>query len=263
MRVAAFLNIHANPDLVCDTVDSIKTHMTNEVLMVVDGASTAFNDIRLPAPYIKGFKHACPRAPYRNVALGLKHVTETYDADWYCYLDSDALVASDRFKQNLKMADEKEIWMLGNDGAVNEVNIPIVEAIIDRKMTKGYYLLGCMLFFSRKFIDRMKEINFLDRFLAATNSFTQGFMAGYDGYDLSEHLYPTLARELGGNIGVFASYTPGRWHGSFEYFPCRFRPELDGETENFPNGSIFHPLKDFNHPIRVHHRNKRKALNEK
>jgi hypothetical protein len=262
MRVATFLNIHANPELVMDTVESIQAHMTNDILLVIDGASNAFVDVKLPAPYIKGFKHGFPRAPYRNVALGLKHLTEMYDSDWYCYMDYDALVASDRFKHNLKMADEQNIWMLGNDGAVNEVKIPIVEAIIGKKITKGYYLLGCMLFFNRKFIDRLKEIKFLDRFLNATNSFSQGFMPGYDGYDVSEHMYPTLAREMGGNIGVFATYTPGRWHGSYEYFPCRFRPELT-EAEDFPNASILHPLKDFNNPIRVKHRNKRKERNEK
>lgn len=261
MRVATFLNIHANPDLVFDTIDSIKTHMTNDILAVVDGASSAFTDVKIPVPYIKGFKHGFPRAPYRNVALGLKNLTEMYDSDWYCYLDYDALVASERFKQNLQMADDKGIWMLGNDGAVNEVQIPLVDAILGWKMTKGYYLLGCMLFFSRKFIDKLKEINFLDRFLTATNSFSQGFMPGYDGYDVSEHMYSTLARELGGNIGVFASYTPGRWHGSYEYFPCRFRPELT-EDENFPDASILHPLKNYDNPIRVLHRNKRKERNE-
>jgi hypothetical protein len=262
MRVATLLNIHANPDLVLDTVDSIQAHMTKDILLVIDGASDKFNDVKLPVPYMKGFKHNFPRAPYRNLALGLKGLTEMYDADWYCYLDYDALVASDRFKQNLRMADEQNIWMLGNDGAVNEVNIPVVEALLGKRMTKGYYLLGCMLFFSRKFIDRLNEIKFLDKFLSATNSFSQGFMPGYDGYDVSEHMYPTLARELGGNIGVFATYTPGRWHGSYEYFPCRFRPELT-ENEDFPKASILHPLKDYNNPIRVKYRNKRKETNVK
>ncbi len=107
-------------------------------------------------------------------------------------------------------------------------------------------------------MSKLQEINFFEKFLTLTSGFGNGFFPFYSGYDLSEHMYPTLCRHFGGNIGVFASYDKNEWHGRGDIFPMRWRPEIDFETENFPEASIFHPLKDLNHPIRVHHREKRK-----
>lgn len=261
MEIACVLNVHSQPELIRDTIDSISTFMTEKILVVVDGAAWPnLKNEPFAAAKLEGFYHNVPKSPYRNVALALQNLSDTYpQVDWYCYCEADVLFASERFKINLKMAEEKDVWMLGNDGHISDEALPLIQAMLEQQFKSSYYLLGCCMFFHKKFIDKLKEINFFDRFLMLTNSFEGGFFPFYSSYDLSEHLYPTLCRHFGGNIGVFATYDhEGKWHGAFEYFPVRWRPELNPETENFPNPSILHPLKDVNHPIRVLQREKRK-----
>ena len=262
MKIATVLNVHADPKCIIDTLDSIFTYMTEDVIVVVDGAKWAdFKDVDLPVTTLSGFRHGCFKAPYRNVALGLKSVTEMYPThDWYCYIEYDALVASSRFKENLKMADEKDVWMLGNDGHVDDKEMPLIESLVGGKFKSIYYLIGCCQFFGKKFIDKLRGINFFERFLHLTNDFSAGYFPKYEGYDISEHMYPTLCRHFGGNVGVFATYDYGKhdWHGAYEYFPIRWKPELDPESDSFPHASIMHPLKEFDHPFRKEHRERRK-----
>lgn len=259
MEISVVLNVHSDPCLVIDTLESISAHVSQKILTIVDGASwQKFKNFSLPVPKMEGFVHGVPKSPYRNVALGIKTLTEMHpESDWYCYCEEDVLFGSDRFKHNLKMAVDRGIWMMGNDGHVDQLGMPLIQALIGQNLNNCYYLLGCCLFFHRDFISKLNEINFFDRFLNLTNGFQEGFFPFYGGYDLSEHMYPSLCRHMGGNIGVFASYTNSEWHGSYQYFPCRFRPELDPITENFPEASIMHPIKDLNNPIRVYHREKR------
>jgi len=258
MEIAAVLNVHSNPDLIIDTLSSIFTHMTRNVLVVVDGVSwDDFKDVKLPAAKMCGFKHGVSKSPYRNVALGLYMMTERWpDADWYCYTEYDVLFTSSRFRHSLILADQMDVWMLGSDGHVDDKEMKLVESLVGGKLAKCYYLLGCCQFFHKKFIHKLKEINFFERFLSLTNEFPAGYFPNYEGYDISEHLYPTLARHFGGNIGVFATWDAegDRWHGAHEYYPIRWRPELDPDTENFPKASIMHPIKEFLHPIREFHR---------
>ena len=261
MEIAVALNVHGKPDVVRDTIDSIKTHVTDKILVVIDGAAwEKLKDEQFDACKIEGFYHNVIKAPYRNVALALQTLADTYsDVNWYCYTEYDTLFASDRFKFNLKIAEEKGVWMLGNDGHVANERLPLIQAMFKETFKSPYYLLGSCLFFHKNFIIKLKEINFFERFLNLTNSFKDGFFPYYRGYDLSEHLYPTICRHLGGNIGVFAHYDyDGKWHGAYEYFPVRWRPEIDPDKENFPQASIIHPLKDYSHPIRVLHRERRK-----
>lgn len=259
MEIATLLNVHSHPDAILDTIDSIQTFVGDKILVLIDGAKwKEFEAVPLPVPKLEGFYHNKPKSPYRNVALGLSTLVDTYDADWYLYCEYDVLFTSPRFRSNLKMAEEKGVWMLGNDGHVDDVNMPLIQALIGEPLKGAYYLLGCCQFFHRDYMDKLRSINFFDRLLNMTCSFTDGFFPYYNGYDLSEHMYPTLCRHFGGNVGVFASYDEnGKWHGAYEYFPCRWRPELDFETENFPDASIMHPLKTYDHPIRAHHRERR------
>src|SRR6185369_8496780 len=113
----------------------------------------------------------------------------------------------ERFKRNLEMADERNVWMLGNDGRIYENAVPLVDAMLDKPIKDHYYFLGCCQFFSKKFADELRRINFFERFLHLTNSFDGGYMPSYGGYDVSETMYPSLCRHFGGNVGVFASYS--------------------------------------------------------
>jgi len=257
MKIATVLSAHTDPKLVSDTLDSILHYMTDDVLLSVDGISREFDDIEFPVYTMKGFKHGIPRSPYRNVALSLSSLFDIYPKhDWYCYMEYDCLVTSERFKANLKMADEKHVWMLGCDGHIDDHRIPPMETILKQPVKKCYYLLGACQFFSGSFMRRLKEINFFEQFLELTNRYPEGEVPGYNGYDVSEHMYPSLARQFGGNIGVFSTWDAGerKWHGSHEVFPIRWQPEIDFETENFKDASIIHPLKTYTHPLREFHR---------
>lgn len=260
MKIATVLNVHADPALSIDTIDSIFCHMTKNVLVVVDGASwDDFKDVELPVDKICGFRHNCSKSPYRNVALGLYTISEKHpDADWFCYTEQDVLFGSPRFKENLRMADEQSVWMLGHDGHVDDKAMPLIESLVGEKFKNVYYLIGCCQFFSKNFINKLKEINFFERFLHLTNEFSSGYFPKYEGYDISEHMYPTLCRHFGGNIGVFSTfdYDKHEWHGAYRYYPVRWKPELDPES-GFSESSILHPLKDYNHPLRAYHRRKR------
>ena len=86
-------------------------------------------------------------------------------------------------------------------------------------------------------------------------------MPGYSAYDVSEHLYPSLCRQYGGNIGVFSSFDEhGHWHGHYRSYPIRFTPQLNADTENYPEATILHPIKDYDHPIRVANRETRQCI---
>lgn len=263
MKIAAVLNVHSPDIVVLDTLSSIFRYMTKDVMVVVDGFKwDEFDHFPLPVPKVCGFKHGSRKSPYRNVALGLDLLTNNYNADWYCYTEYDTLFASSRFMYNLNLAESKKVWMLGSNGHVDDKEMKLIESMVGCKLTSCYYLLGCCQFFHKDFIKKLKEINFFDRFLSLTNEFPPGEFPGYDGYDISENLYPTLARQFGGNIGVFSTWDEeGNWHGSHEYFPIRWKPELDPETETFPKASILHPLKTYDHPIREYHRKARDGSN--
>jgi len=264
MEIAVLLNGHSDYALIIDTIDSIFTHVSRNVLLVIDGVKwDYFELLSMPVDKLCGFRHGVAKSPYRNVALGLQNVAEQWPkADWYCYVEEDVLFTSDRFKANLKMADDRGVWMLGNDGRVDEAQLAMIESLIGEEFRSVYYLLGCCQFFSGSFMKKLLEIDFFNKFLSLTNGFDRGYFPSYNGYDINEHLYPSLCRQFGGNVGVFATWDEKQeWHGAYEYFPMRWQPELDPETENFPNASIMHPLKSYDHPIRKHHRERRKKCN--
>lgn len=264
MDVAFVINTHTkHTDVIIEAIESILVYGSNKVLVLVDGTAWHYyKDLVLPVAKIEGFRHGCCKAPYRNVALALKMVVETWPEQmWYCYCEYDVLFASERFKHNLKMADDMGIWMLGNDGRVDEQNMPLVQALLGEKLKSSYYLLGCCQFFHRNFMEKLNDINFFDRFLTLTSGFSEGRFPLYTGYDLSEHMYPSLCRHFGGNVGVFATWdgSQKKWHGASEYFPMRWNPNIDSENDPYKEASIIHPLKSFDDPIRVYHREKRQA----
>lgn len=262
MELAVAVSAHPDrPEVIRDSVESILAHATDKILCVVDGVAwDRYRRVDLPCDKLEGFPYGCRQPPYRNVAMALSVLTERWPgADWYAYSDYDVLFASDRFRHNLRMAAERGVWMLGNDGHVDEQGLPLVQAIVGEPLRRSYYLLGCLHFFHRDFMSRLLEINFFERFLTMTAGCGNGPFPLYTGYDLSEHMYPSLCRHFGGHIGVFASYdaAAGEWHGAYRHYPMRWRPELDPESEHFPEASILHPLKAVDHPIRAYHRERR------
>ncbi len=273
MKIATLLNIHDDSDVVLDTIESIKTYMTNDILVITDGAASwkekptrkganilvPKETLVVPTSQLEGFYHGCSKSPFRNMTLGLKVLRETWDADWYCYMEYDCLVASDEFKEDLAKAKDN-IWVLGNDYRQANYDLPLVEKAIKMKIKETHILLGCCVFFSRRYIQKLYKRDFFNRFLMLTNCF-QDTVPGLDeqgAYDLGEILYPTLAVCLGGKVQQLAACNDHvGWTGNAERYPMRFRPEIVAE---FPDASIIHPSKSYDHPIRAYYREKRKRL---
>jgi hypothetical protein len=271
MKIATILNAHGETDLVLDTLDSIRYYVGSNVLVVVDGAfwNSWGRSIQLPAYKIEGFQHAYVKAPYRNLTLGLNTLVRQFgnQMDWYCYCEYDVLFTSDKFKEELKKAQQENVWCIGNDHRVGNMKFPFLEKIIKSPLGPSHYLLGCCVFYSGEFIRKLIEVDFFNNFLFCTNEFSEGFFPGYEeqgGYDFGEHLYPTLASHYGGEVGQFAKWNQifEQWQGDFKHYPMRWKPELQ-LTENFHEASIMHPVKK-NSELRWFHqvkRNRRRKRN--
>jgi len=99
MEIAVTLNAHGNTELVLDTIDSIKTYVSNDILVVVDGSYwDSWGEItKLPVYKLKGFEHNFLKSPYKNLTLGLNKTLDTFGDhyDWYCYTEHDVLFTSD------------------------------------------------------------------------------------------------------------------------------------------------------------------------
>lgn len=262
MKIATILNTHENNNVFHDTLDSILTWMSEDVLVMVDGISwDQFSKCDLPVYKLQGLNHGCNRSPYRNVALGLKNAWNLWQdsVDWYCYIEYDCLIGSNEFIKDLAVADKLGYWCLGNDYVIGDIKFPLLETMLKVKLEKSHYLLGCCVFYKNSFIKKLVEIDFFEKFLYFTNEFSQGFFPGYaeqGGYDISEHLYPTLAIHYGGKVGQLAGWSEPyqKWFGNYKKYPLRFRPDLE-ESDN--EMCIAHPIKEYDNPIRLYHRKKR------
>ena len=260
MKIATILNAHGNTELVSDTVDAIRTWVSKDVLMVVDDVAWKSwgETVALPVYKLQGFLHDFDHAPYRNLTLGLKAISDLWpDCDWYCYCEYDVLFTSSAFKDDLAKAKKDNIWCLGSNFKEGDMKFELLEKIIKEKIDSSQYLLGCCVFYSGEFIKKLKQIDFFNRFLAYTNDFSEGFFPFYEiqgGYDFGEHLYPTLAKHYGGGIKEFSYWHQNfaHWNGDFKKYPLRWKPELTWE-DNFKEASIMHPVKAYD-AIRWFHR---------
>lgn len=267
MKIAAVLNAHGDADVLLDTIDSIRTYLTSDILVVIDGAKEQlFKDVTFPAYRTVGLRHGKPSSPYRNVALGLMNTYLTWPhADWYLYTEYDCLVGSDRVLEDLKSLPD-HVWCVGNDYRLSQdAGMGLVGTILKSKIEQPRYLLGCCMFMRQAFLTELTKADFFQKFLWYTNSFTGGYFPGFNGYDISEYLYPTLACHFGGTIKQLARFRNGSirhdglgtWEGDAEGYPLRWKPDLIDGIDPYKNASVMHPLKTVDHPIRQYHRKKR------
>lgn len=262
MRIATIINAHENSPVFRDTLDSVIHYLTKDILVVSDGKNwDQFENSDLPALKLQGFYHGKDSAPYRNVCMGLMKAGEIWKdmADWYCYMEYDALVGPGSIREHLKMADDLGFWILGNDHRKDNRRIPFFDNFQKKKLGL-HYLLGCCVFISRKFMEALQSDNFFGRFLDFTNfhhgsiDFVEEGKNPHPVYDISEFIYPTLAVHYGGKVGEMACWSGG-WRGNYEFYPMRFRPDL--VESPFPYACIMHPLKEHDNPVRAYHREKR------
>ena len=257
MNVATVLHIHNNELLVRDTLDSIMKYVGSNVLVIYDGAVSYWGEnLNLPVPKCSGLYHNYNRNPYRNIALGLSKISQLFpESDWYCYCEYDVLFGNDLFKKELEIRSKQNYWCLGNDYRIyNGLKFPFLEKILNKQLYRTDYLLGCCVFYHNKFIKKLLDIEFFNKLLSFSNGFSKGFFPEFTEYDLSEHIYPTMAHHLGGKIGTFAKYENNMWKGRYKQYPLRFKPDLN---ELWEEASIMHPLKEYDSEIRNFFRNKR------
>jgi len=260
MQIAAVLHVHENTDLVLDTLESIQTWVTDDILAVVDGKYWRRwgRKINLPAYKLEGFKHGHFVASYRNHILGMMQAAQLWpNADWYLHTEYDTLFASDSFKTDVEEAGKQGAWCVGCDHRKDtHLKLPLLESMLKTNIDTCHYLIGCCHFYKSDFIKKLLEINFFNNFLHLTNCFSVGEFPGYEGYCLMEHLFPTLAVLFGGKIKELAHWNETIGGGQYKKYPVRFRPVLTWK-ENYPEAAILHPLKDFPNPIREYHKRKR------
>jgi hypothetical protein len=262
LNIAVVLNSHENSPVFRDTLDSVLCNWTDRVIVVVDAKNWGQFERERNIVKLEGFYHAKESAPYRNVCLGLMKCWEVWSGsvDWVCYMEYDCLVGSAEIAVHLEAASRDGTWILGNDHRVDPRSIPFLERFKGRSM-ELHYLLGCCLFLSRDFMARLRSDNFFERFLQFTNfHINDPVLVSCSGreekvYDISEFIYPTLACDYGGSVRELACWEDGRWRGSGDLYPMRFRPELHESC--FENACIMHPLKGLDDPARKFHRSRR------
>jgi hypothetical protein len=252
VKIAAVLNVHDNTFLALDTIDSIQTWVTNDIVVVVDGeAWNSWGKYAFLPCKIKGFHHGASRNPYKNVAYGLSTLADKYDADWYLYTEFDTLFLSDQFKEDLEKAEQENIWYIASDLKQTNQDLPLIEQILKIKLKQVWKNLGCCLFFHKNYINKLKELNFFDRLLTWTSSFSKDHVPGINPlfyHDISEYIYPSLALHYGGNLLNISTWEDNSksWLRDKRY-ALRFRPDI----EECPDDAIIvHPIKKLDNPIR-------------
>ena len=125
-----------------------------------------FQSVRIGSARVEqGFLHAFNRSPYRNSVLGLKKAYQHWpDSDWFLYTEYDCLFTFNAFQAELAWADSRGAWCVGTDLRRFDFRIPYFEALLGRgPIRHSYYLLGCCMFLSRRFLAELHEMAFLDR----------------------------------------------------------------------------------------------------
>ena len=251
MKIAVLLNCHAYPELVADTVASIKTWVSNDIGVMIDGACwDKFEFVKWSDTVaFKSLKHNFHKSPYRNITFGLKKIYELFpDYDWYIYTEYDCLFTSDAFLNDLKNTG---ITCYASDIRSDKWCLPYFDKIMETKITDYKTMLGCCVFYSGEFIKKLYNMEMFDRILDMTESFSTGQFPDYPGYAFEESLYPTLVNHLGGTVSELGAWRGSKWTN--KRYMMRFRPnielnELSGEA------SIVHPLKNVTCPVRQHYK---------
>ena len=278
MDIATITLAHDKIEVVADTLDSLHSYMSNKNLVVVDEAGWERCDWQsLKAVVEKGYYHNFRQGPYRNSALGIWRAAQLWpDVKWYCYFEYDALVLNEGYKKELAQAEKDGCLIVGNEYTTDEFDLPLLEKILTESVTKVYHLGGFCQFMHRDMVQGLMKRGFFERFLEATKGFENGYFPREKGKmpAFEEELWATLAgylgggpasiRELAGWDGMFVwdgGASEPRYnvsHGDWRKFPMRFRPEI-GADEVFPETSLVHPVKDFDHPVRASARAARRA----
>lgn len=256
VKIATHVNSGIDSNLLQDTLESIRFFVTKDILVTRDAV---LEPCLLSNVYtVSGFSYGDNKSPYRNIALGIYHLYQLFpNHDWYMYCDYDVVFLSSRITEQLKLAERMGVWLVATNGRYEQLEIPFLKSFCGRSCQYSYYVLGCWFCMHRHFLEKLIRLDFFNKFLFLTSEFREGYFPNYDRHDISEHLYPTMCRLFGGNIGILSSYDEyGRWHGNYRYYPVRWKPEMKYQDE-FKEACVVHPVKDYHNRFRVISREKR------
>jgi len=244
---ACLINTHANLPLTEDTADSVKYWMTPNILILVDGLGWDQFENKTNYQILKGFNHGYPCSPYRNILHGLTEIYKMYPkVRWYCYLESDCLIANDRFKKDL--INSKFIGGLEYRYDYS-LNLPLLDEIVKDSVNKHHHLLGCVLFMSHTFVETLMSEDIPNKIINATADLPVGTFPDFHGLAFEETLFPSLSAYYAED----SVFSLGEW----SKYNVRWCPEIT-EKEVTASATIIHPIKNINSKIRQHYRKFRK-----
>jgi hypothetical protein len=171
---------------------------------------------------IHGIWHDHYCGNYRNYIIGLQELYNVYpDADWFCWMEYDVLIASSWFKMDL----EHDYWMIGCDLRNYPCEFPLLSDILGMPIKESRYLLGCLHFLHRDFVTTLVKMGFFNKMLEATNTFEHGHFPGYERYAFEEEMLPAIAFSLGGSLMELSCWLDGSWRRT-QMYPVRFEPDI-------------------------------------
>ena len=244
MIISTVVQAHKNPSFVNENIRMVKKNVGKNVICVIDSANWGeFKDEQMECETLCGYYHNDRRNPYKNFANGLSQLYRRFpDSEWFCNSEFDVFFKNDSFKEDLnRFRKEHNAGLVGFNMRIKPFDCPFINAMLKIKFDVGYYMIGCCMFFHRSYMERLIEVNFFERFLNYTSSFTSSNIP-CEEYDISEHLYPSLAANIGIPIASFENAESSVF-GKRKYF-VRFKPEVTKDVVYNDAYSIIHPYKN-------------------
>lgn len=227
MRFAVTVATYANPSVTAQTVADIKSHLTDQVVTVVDAKGWhLFNNV--DCDLIRGQPHGLPFNSHLNQIIGLNHTFNTFDADWYGHVEWDVLIRGNVLKQDLETTS-KDNWMAGFDLREWEAPWPFLSEKIGIKIEKTRYVLGCCQFYRRHFLESLWKTGFV-REIVKSSGFWRDKWPDYKEYSTDEAIIPSVCRAMGGGVLDLKG----------DKYAVRYRPVW---TELPDAAEVIHPVK--------------------
>jgi len=263
MKIAVFMVAYNEVQLVLDHIDAIKMWITEDITLVVDAAGwDNFKDFTYPGVnVVQGYYHGHSKSPYKNVTLALKTSRESFpDADWYWYIEPDVLVTSNTYKKELQELSHN--WLLGVDyRRLSGCKLTNLTDMIGVEPQNNFHnMLGCSMTFNKCYLEKLEELDFFTKFLEYCEDLGGPRFPNFTAYAFEETLFPSMAIWLGGGVhGLATSQNWGKPSGLHAKYHLRFCGQILPEYLS-PSVCMVHPLKEYDHPIRVFYRQQRERI---
>ena len=258
--LAIVLNVHANPLLVADTLDSIKKWATDKIVVIVDkkGWQNFTNFKHHDTEIMCGVFHGAGRSPYKNLAIGLSRLYEKWpDQDWYGYIEFDVVFLSSFFKNDLAQFADKGCVAAGFEHRYkpNSTSHWLVREIMSSHTEEEidcHKMLGAVMFYTNDCVRSLVKADFYEELLERTKDYKGAKFPNFHDYAVEEIIFPSAA-SIFGPLGNFDKLYRNR-----TIYPVRFCPTV--RLEEISSGtSIIHPSKKLVDPVRLRAKELRKS----